>query len=86
MTPEVIEAGEKSGQGFAGAGRGENEGILAGGDGGPALPLSGGRLAERGAEPVLDGREEEVRGLDEGMSSLKRKGIGGNTRFDGTSD
>src|SRR5205085_3221124 len=63
LAPEVVEAGEEGGQRFARAGRGEDEGVLARGDGGPALPLRGGRFAQGGAKPLADGRQEEVEGI-----------------------
>ncbi len=59
---EAIEAPEKGGEGFAGAGGGEDEGAFAARDGGPSKTLRGRWDAERGAEPLAgDGMEEGER-------------------------
>ncbi len=60
LTPEVIEAGEERGQRFAGAGRGEDERVLPGGNERPALTLRRRWFAERGTEPVPDGRQKQI--------------------------
>ena len=57
---EAIDAPEKSGEGFAGAGGSEDEGGFAAGDGGPAELLGPRGGGEDGVEPRADGRVEEV--------------------------
>jgi hypothetical protein len=56
---QAVEAPEKGGEGFAGAGGSEDQGAFAARDGGPAEALRRGGGAERGTEPVAgDGMEE----------------------------
>ncbi len=63
LAPQGIEAGEEGGQGLAGAGRRQDEGVTAGGDGRPALPLGRRRLAQGRTEPVAHRRQEEIQGV-----------------------
>ena len=63
---ELVEAPQEGGEGFAGAGGGEDEGGVAAGDGGPALLLRDGGGFEDLAEPLRgDGVEvaEDVGGF-----------------------
>ena len=57
---EAIDAPQKGGEGFAGAGGGEDEGGFAARDGGPAELLRSRGGGEDGVEPRADGRVEEV--------------------------
>ena len=63
LPPEPVQAGQESGQRFAGAGRGEDERVLARGDGRPALPLRLRRLAERCAKPLPHRRQKQIEGI-----------------------
>ncbi len=60
LAPELVEAGEKSGQRFTGAGRCEDQRVPAGGDVRPAEELGGRRCAQRRAEPGAHRRQEQV--------------------------
>jgi hypothetical protein len=55
LAVELVDAPEEGGQGLAGAGRGEDQRVLAALDGRPAFNLRRRRLAEGGAEPVANG-------------------------------
>lgn len=52
---ERVNAPEEGGQGLAGAGGGQDQGVLATLDGRPAFNLRRRRLAEGSAEPIADG-------------------------------
>ena len=59
---EPVDRPQERGEGLARAGGGEDQGVVAGRDGGPALGLGVGGRAERGVEPLPHrGREETER-------------------------
>ena len=63
MQHEAVETPEKGGEGFAGAGGGEDESVFASGDRRPALALWRGWVVEDGAEPGGGDRVEEIEDL-----------------------
>ncbi len=70
---QAVDAPEKSGEGFAGAGGGEDQSGISARDGGPAEDLRTGRAGEDGGEPVADGgmkEVERVRGREFGRRRL----------------
>ena len=70
MEHEAVQAPEEGGEGFAGAGGGEDEGAFAAGDDGPAEALWGGGRVEDSLEPL--GRDAMEAG--EGVRSRVRVG------------
>ena len=72
---EVVEAPQERGQGLAAPGGSMDQGVLARGDGSPALCLRGGWRRERGGEPVANRRAEDSEGVaDAGRGRSVRSG------------
>ena len=62
VSPQVIQRRQERGERLARPGGGEDQGVLASGDGRPATDLRPGRLAESLAEPVAYGRVKATKG------------------------
>src|SRR5262249_42946599 len=81
LAPQPVEAGQEGGQRLAGAGRRQDEGVLSGGDGRPALALGGRRLAQRTAEPLTHRGQEQVENGSGVHASIVHACAGGGARL-----
>src|SRR5262249_53158478 len=72
LAPQAVQTGKEGGQGLAGAGRGQDERVLAGGDGRPTLALRRRRLAEGQTEPLANGRQERLKWIGGAHADIVR--------------